>query len=102
MNSVYTKILTCSISQAPRPTEELYDVIADPHESCNLTTDPRYAKTHAELREKLRQWGRETNDMLPVRRTPDEFDRATGQPLPGRKLPRPSKKELNQAEGHKQ
>jgi len=37
-----------------------------------------------------------------LRRTPDEFDRATGQPLPGRKLPRPSKKELNQAEGHKQ
>jgi hypothetical protein len=87
--------LQSRIFQAPRPAEELYDVVADPNEITNLANDPRYAKTLAELRAKLKQWGDETNDVLPARRTPDEFDRVTGQPLPGRKLPRPSKQEMN-------
>ena len=81
--------------QAPRPAEELYDVLADPHEINNLANNPRYAKTLSELREKLNTWGRETNDVMPARRTPDEFDRETGQPLPGRKLPRSGKQEIN-------
>lgn len=76
------------IFQTPRPAEELYDVSADPHEFQNLANDPRYAKTLAELREKLRQWGSETDDKLPACRTPDEFDRETGQPLPVRQRPR--------------
>ncbi len=79
------------IFQQPRPAEELYDVVADPHEMNNLATNPGYAKTLIELREKLKTWGRETADVLPARRTPDEFDRATGRPLPGRKLPRAGK-----------
>lgn len=82
------------IFQKPRPAEELYDVLADPHEINNLASNPRYAKTLVELREKLKAWGGETNDIMPLRRTPDEFDRETGQPLPGRKLPRPSKQEM--------
>jgi N-sulfoglucosamine sulfohydrolase len=81
------------IFQAPRPAEELYDVVADPHEVNNLANDPRHAKTLITLREKLKAWGQATNDVLPARRTPDEFDRATGQPLPGRKLPRAGKLE---------
>ena len=85
------------IFQTPRPTEELYDVIADPHEFKNLAADPRHASTLAELREKLNQWGRETDDRTPARRTPDEFDRETGQPLPTRQRPRPSKQEMNRA-----
>lgn len=82
------------IFQTPRPAEELYDVVADPHEFKNLATDPRYAKTLAELREKLNQWGRETDDRLPDCRTPDEFDRETGQPLPDRRRLRPVKGEI--------
>ena len=82
------------IFQTPRPAEELYDVVADPHEFRNLATDSRYAQTLAELREKLNQWGRETDDRLPACRTPDEFDRETGQPLPVRLRPRPLKREL--------
>lgn len=82
------------IFRTPRPTEELYDVIADPHEFKNLAADPRHAGTLAALREKLNQWGRETNDVVPPRRTPDEFDRETGQPLPNRTRPRPAKKEI--------
>jgi arylsulfatase A-like enzyme len=83
------------IFQKPRPAEELYDVVADPQEVNNLANDPRHAKTLTELRAKLKTWGSETNDVLPVRRTPDEFDRETGQPLPNRKRPRPSKQEIN-------
>jgi N-sulfoglucosamine sulfohydrolase len=86
--------LQARIFHAPRPAEELYDVVADPHEVNNLATNPRYAKTLIELREKLKAWGRETNDVVPPRRTPDEFDRVTGQPLPTRKLPRPGKLEI--------
>jgi arylsulfatase A-like enzyme len=82
------------IFQTPRPAEELYDVVADPHEFKNLAADPRFARTLAELREKLNQWGRETDDRLPACRTPDEFDRETGQPLPNRRRPRPVKGEL--------
>ena len=86
--------LQARIFQKPRPAEELYDLQADPNEENNLAVDPRYAKTLVELREKLKAWGRETNDVMPARRTPDEFDRETGQPLPGRKLPRPGKDEM--------
>lgn len=78
----------------PRSAEELYDVVADPQELNNLATNPRYAKTLADLRERLNVWGRETNDKLPPCRTPDDFDRETGQPLPVRQRPRPSKAEM--------
>ncbi len=79
---------------APRPREELYDVVADPHELRNLAADKAYARTLAELREMLNRWGRETDDRMPLCRTPDEFDRETGKPLPNRKLPRPSKQDM--------
>ena len=32
-----------------------------------------------------------TGDRIPEVRTPDEFDRKTGHPLPNRKWPRPGK-----------
>ncbi|MFN0088595.1 MAG: sulfatase [Blastocatellia bacterium] len=82
------------IFQTPRPDEELYDVIADPHEFNNLAADPRYATTLAAHRAMLEQWSKDTNDVRPPRRTPDEFDRETGQPLPNRVRPRPAKKEI--------
>jgi N-sulfoglucosamine sulfohydrolase len=78
----------------PRPREELYDTAADPHELRNLVEDARYAGTLAEMRKVLLSWERETGDRVPRIRTPDEFDRETGAPLPNRKRPRPSKKEL--------
>lgn len=82
------------IFRTPRPAEELYDVVADPHEFNNLATDARHASTLAELREKLNRWGRETGDQMPTCRTPDEFDRETGQPLSARARPRPRKHEM--------
>lgn len=84
--------LQARIFQQPRPAEELYDLKTDPLEIKNLANDPRHAKTLSELRAKLKRWGEETNDVLPTQRTPDEFDRETGKPLPGRKLPRAGKK----------
>lgn len=86
--------LQARIFRQPRPAEELYDLAADPTEATNLANDPRYQQALLQLRAKLDAWGRETNDLLPPQRTPDEFDRQTGQPVPNRKLPRPAKAEM--------
>jgi N-sulfoglucosamine sulfohydrolase len=75
----------------PRATEELYDLEADPDETVNLATDPRFAGSLGELRRALADWGRETGDVRPEKPTPDEFDRESGEPLPNRERPRPAK-----------
>ena len=72
----------------PMPEEELYDIQADPHELKNLSADPKFAAELAELRGALDAWKKQTRDETPAARTPDEFDRETGEPLPGRKRPR--------------
>jgi arylsulfatase len=57
----------------PRPTEELYDVAADPHQLRNLAT-ARPSKEHSEailrLRRALDRWVEETGDTVPMNRTP--------------------------------
>ena len=78
----------------PRPAEELYDTVADPHEMRNLAGDPRYADILAEHRRALDDWSKRTAFKVPKTRTPDEFDRETGKPLPNRIRPRPSKKDF--------
>lgn len=78
----------------PRPEEELYDCIADPHETHNLAADPKYRRTLKRLRRVLERWQKETYDEIPSKRTPDEFDRTTGLPTPARIRPRPSKAEM--------
>ena len=72
----------------PRPTEELYDVQNDPHELHNLAADPLYRVVVIALRKALDKWTRETKDRVPAVRTPDDFDRETGQPLGELKRPR--------------
>lgn len=72
-----------------RPAEELYDLEKDPHELTNLATDPQYADALAALREELDQWRARTYDAALTWRSPDEFDRETGESLPGRLRPRP-------------
>src|SRR5688500_13923895 len=79
----------------PLPEEELYDIVADPHELMNLTGpfNERYARTLEQMRSELDRWKRDTNDATPAARTPDEFDRETGEPNANRKRPRlPPKK----------
>jgi N-sulfoglucosamine sulfohydrolase len=77
--------------QKPRPVEELYDLTSDPHEMNNLAADPGYATTLAQFRKDLESWQKQTGDSTPVARTPDEFDREIGEPLPDRKRPRVKK-----------
>jgi N-sulfoglucosamine sulfohydrolase len=72
----------------PRPEEELYDTEADPHELRNLAGDLRHGAVLNQLRKALAEWQRTTEDRLPGARTPDEFDRETGQPLPTRSFER--------------
>lgn len=78
--------LTCFTK--PLPEEELYDIQADPHELQNLAASPKFAAELSELRGALDAWKKQTKDETPAARTPDEFDRETGEPLPGRKRPR--------------
>jgi len=63
----------------PRPEEELYDTAADPHELKNLAKDARHKDVLDQLRKALAAWEKETSDGLPAERTPDEFDRETGE-----------------------
>lgn len=63
---------------APRAKEELYDVVADPHQLKNLATAPGQAETLAELRFKLDRWIEKFDDKIPEKPTPDKYDRKTG------------------------
>ncbi|MBY8986887.1 MAG: sulfatase-like hydrolase/transferase, partial [Candidatus Lokiarchaeota archaeon] len=47
-----------------RAEEELYDLKKDPHENHNLINDPAYDKILIEMRQKLTNWMKETNDPL--------------------------------------
>ncbi|HEY1108731.1 MAG TPA: sulfatase [Opitutaceae bacterium] len=78
----------------PRPAIELYDLRSDPGEFNNLAAVPAYAPVLAELQRRMEAWRKETADLMPPRRTPDEFDRETGAPLPNRVRPRPGKAEM--------
>ncbi|NNJ28073.1 sulfatase family protein [Alienimonas chondri] len=75
----------------PGPAEELYDLSADPHELNNLAADPAHAAALNELRGALAQWRTDTADPSPPLRSPDEFDREEGTPLPARQRPRSNK-----------
>lgn len=66
--------------RSPRPPWELYDLQRDPGELNNLANDPAYAKVTESLKKSLAGWSVETGDYLPSKRTPDEFDRVTGEP----------------------
>ena len=85
----------------PRPIDELYDIQSDPHELHNLATDPSYQEVLMKMQNHLQSIRVSTNDMLPKRRTEDEFDRETGVPLSNRKRPRDSKLTMTQASDSK-
>jgi arylsulfatase A-like enzyme len=44
--------------------EQLYDLLLDPQEGCNLAAEPEAAALLAELRERLERWMRDTADPL--------------------------------------
>lgn len=72
--------------QAPRPAEELYDTWRDPDELENLADDPNHALILQRLRGEWKRWSIETEDSVPDQRTPDGFDRITGEKLPNKTL----------------
>lgn len=47
----------------PRPTEELYDLQKDPHETVNLSASPKHAKTVRKLRQAMYEWMESSRDL---------------------------------------
>lgn len=54
----------------PRPPEELYDLEADPNEFRNLAACDDHAAALVDMRSRLAQWSRETDDVSPEARVP--------------------------------
>ena len=80
---------------APRPEFEFYDLLNDPHELRNLIDVPEQQALVETLKHELGLWAERTGDYLPTVRTPDEFDRVTGEPDHSvRVRPRRSKHEM--------
>lgn len=77
-NALTGSQLACFIS--PRPKFELYDLARDPGESNNLFEHSAYATIRKQMLHALDEWSEKTQDYLPSKRTPDEFDRITGEP----------------------
>jgi arylsulfatase A-like enzyme len=66
---------------APRPIEELFDVVKDPLQFNNLINDKKYKDELKQLRKVLAQWQEETCDTVPAHISGDTFDRETGKRL---------------------
>lgn len=47
-----------------RPEIQLYDLLLDPHERCNLVEDPEFRFVRKELEDRLHLWMKTTNDPL--------------------------------------
>ena len=50
--------------QRPEAREQLYDLVFDPNEACNLAGDPAAAEALGEMRGRLDRWMRQTDDPL--------------------------------------
>ena len=57
-----------------RPPEELYDTVADPHETANLAERPEHATRLLALRKRVDQWMKGMNDPGEVFGTPRRLD----------------------------
>ena len=52
-----------TVMRKTKPTEELFDIMNDPHELHNLAGDPRYQQVLQQLRLTLDRWMQDTRDM---------------------------------------
>ena len=73
-----------------RPTEELYDLAADPFEVRNLAGDPKHQSRLKKLRKRLDDWMQRTKDQGPESEAMYDSDMAA--------FARPSRSESEQAE----
>ncbi len=84
------------VFDVPRASEELYDIIKDPHCLTNLLLDKRRPReitvTGLKLLGNLSHWQSATEDNFPgiEKITPDGFHRVTGERIPGIAAPHPS------------
>ena len=69
----------------PRPAEELFNVIKDPHQINNLVDVPEYRETLDALRKVMDEWQQRTGDTVPSleEATPDRYNRRTGESVNG-------------------
>lgn len=51
-------------SEQPIALEQLYDVVFDPNEACNLAGDPALSSVLEEMRDRLESWMKSTDDPL--------------------------------------
>ncbi|QYJ17261.1 Ulvan-active sulfatase [Rubrobacter xylanophilus DSM 9941] len=51
-------------AERPVPEEQLYDLLFDPNEACNLAGDPAHAPVLREMRARLERWMRSTEDPI--------------------------------------
>ena len=66
----------------PRPSTELYDTLADPHQVHNLAGDARMVSVEKRLSAALNFWREETGDSTPAKISSNYFDNETGKRLP--------------------
>jgi arylsulfatase len=78
-----------NVFQRPRPSEELYNVAADPHQVLNRIGDRSVADELAHLRATMDRWQRETGDSVPTNPTPANIVLETGRRLPDFKYGEP-------------
>lgn len=72
-----------------RPADELYDVVADPHELHNLANDPAHAARLDQLRSELKAWMKAQGDKETVFGKP----LLLGEPVTTMDPPKPAKKQ---------
>jgi hypothetical protein len=66
-------LLEHGLAERERPREALFDLYHDPTEQDNRVDDPDYAEVYEDLRGRLEEWMRETDDPLldgPVSKPP--------------------------------
>lgn len=59
-----TALIEAGWRDIPLPPVELYDLLFDPNEACNLADEPRMASVRRELEARLNDWMRRTHDPL--------------------------------------
>jgi N-sulfoglucosamine sulfohydrolase len=71
---------------APRPAEELFNVVDDPLQLKNIAGNPAHGPVLEHLRSVTDHWQRRTGDTVPSldKATPDRYDRNTGKAIHGR------------------
>ena len=74
--------LQANVFQVPRPTEEFFDLAADPGQERNLAVGPTPPAALARLRADLTRWTNETGDTVPVKPTPSNVIFETGEKTP--------------------